>query len=109
MTKHVCNCKKKNDEYERILNLKIPFIKENEEITIREFFERCLISLWWNADAFKGLSPLGLYDWEYKIITVLIKEGLVEGSIDEEDIIDFDSMTADNLMINIIKYLFSGE
>lgn len=60
----------------------------NEEVTIREYFHAIMQALWDEGESFSGKRPLGNSGWESDFISALIKEGVLEGKIDEDGMIE---------------------
>lgn len=58
------------------------------EITIREFLCKLLSELWNKGESFSGKRPFGNGGWEYPIYEVLIREGAVQGTLDEDGRVD---------------------
>lgn len=58
------------------------------DITIREYLVALLTELWSKGEGFSGKRPFGNGGWEYGIYEVLIREGAVEGSLDEDGCVD---------------------
>lgn len=46
--------------------------------TIKEFFVKCMMDLWLEAEDFNAKRPCGNSDWEYEIAESLILAGLVD-------------------------------
>ena len=75
--------------------------------TIRDYFKRLLLTMWDEKERFSGKRPFGNSDWEYDLYLPLIREGIVEGELDEyNDIIEFDQEQADQLIKAAIYSLF---
>lgn len=53
----------------------------DEEVTIREWLAAMLTALWEEGEGFSGKRPLGNSGWEYDALPVLIKNGIVDGSV----------------------------
>lgn len=53
--------------------------------TIREYLVKLLATLWDEGEGFSGKRPLGNSCWESDLYIPLIKAGIVEGVLDEEN------------------------
>lgn len=60
----------------------------DKELTIREYFIKLLITLWEQEEGFSGKRPFGNSGWQFEIYEVLIKEGFIDGSLDEDGYVD---------------------
>lgn len=58
------------------------------DMTIREYLGALLTELWNRGEGFSGKRPFGNGGWEYGIYEVLIREGAVEGTLDEDGYVD---------------------
>lgn len=79
-----------------------------DDITIKDYMFKILDAFWYEQESFSGKRPLGDSGWQYDLYYPLIKEGLVEGKIDEEyqTVEDVEDVEADTLIRDIIKYIF---
>lgn len=72
-------------------------------VTVREYFELLLESLWREADDFSGKRPFGSSGWQWDIYRELIEAGFIEGTLDEDGYIDkFDESAAEQFVIRQI-------
>ena len=58
------------------------------DMTIREYLVALLGELWNKGEGFSGKRPFGNGGWEYGIYEVLIRDGAVEGTLDEDGCVD---------------------
>lgn len=58
------------------------------DMTIREYLGALLTELWRQGEGFNGKRPFGNSGWKSDIYAVLIREGAVEGTLDEDGCID---------------------
>lgn len=58
------------------------------DMTVREYLCALLSTLWNEGEGFSGKRPFGNSGWEFGIFKVLIREGAVEGSLDEDGYIE---------------------
>lgn len=72
-------------EADRILNLSIELEHLPTLGTIREYFVGLMMTLWQKGENFSGKRPFGSSCWEHDLYLPLIKGGLIEGTIDEEE------------------------
>ncbi len=77
------------------------------ELTVKEYFKELLCKLWNEVECFSGKRPLGNSDWQYDIYAVLIKNGIIEGKLNEYGYVDeVDTYRADELITKyIVEYL----
>ncbi len=93
--------------YEELKKIsKIRFVSDElngNEVTIKQFLQELLCTLWDEKDQFSGKAPFGNSSWEYEIYKVLVERGIVKGTIDEYgDIEEFDTTIADSIINDII-------
>lgn len=67
--------------------LALPMQQPNDAgaATIREYLVKLLATLWDEGEGFSGKRPLGNSCWESDLYIPLIKAGIVEGVLDEEN------------------------
>lgn len=73
---------------QEILEIKFYSGDLNKKVTIREYFYKIMQALWDEGESFSGKRPLGNSGWEGDFIGALIKEGVLEGKIDEDGMIE---------------------
>lgn len=56
--------------------------------TIRGYLTALLLRLWEEGEGFSGKRPFGNSGWGYDLYQPLIKEGFIEGSLDEDGYIE---------------------
>jgi hypothetical protein len=77
--------------------------------TIGEYFEKLLLTLWDEQEAFSGKRPFGNSGWEYDVYASLIAAGVLDGSLDEEGYVEDVSYSAANdIVCNMIKQIFAS-
>lgn len=81
-----------------------------EGLTVRTYFEKLLTTLWSKGELFSGKKPFGNSDWDWDVISSLIKCGYIPGEINRDDngeIYDivFDRTDANKRVINLIMYM----
>lgn len=88
------------------LDLKMPKNDAGAK-TVRDYFYALLSKLWAEAEGFSGKRPFGNGSWQYDLYAVLIKNGFIEGKLDEDDYIEkFDEKKAAAYVQNLIKFVF---
>lgn len=89
-----------------VLDLKFKSFDFDEKMTIREFMQQLLKTLWMREEDFSGKRPFGNSGWQIVIYKCLIENKLIAGSVDEYDV-DVDNYDeADTFIIeHIIKKL----
>lgn len=75
--------------------------------TIREYLKELLLELWEEKESFSGKRPFGNSGWEYDLYKPLIKHGIVNGLLDEDDYIEeIDRNHADRVIKKCIIQCF---
>ncbi len=59
-------------------------VSRNKPITIREYLELLLLTLWDDQEGFSGKRPFGNSGWEYDLYQPLVKGGFIDGELDSE-------------------------
>lgn len=89
-----------------LLELKFYSDDLNEELTIREFMQRLLITLFDEMEGFSGKRPFGNSSWDDDLIKCLVRNHIIIGEIDEDGYLDgYDGKAYDNVIKQIIKSL----
>jgi len=89
-----------------VLDMKFLDKDAEKETTVRSYLKKLLIALWREGDLFCGKRPFGNSSWKYYIYAGLIKNGIVEGKLDEDGYVDdIDEEAADNLICGVIMSL----
>jgi hypothetical protein len=91
-----------------ILNLKIEHSLFEPNYTIRDYLCELLIEVWEERETFSGKRPFGNSDWEYDLYKPLVKNGIVEGKMDDDHISNVNEKQANNLIRSLIVYCFYG-
>lgn len=79
-------------------------------ISIRQYLYTLLRDLWIKEDGFSGKRPFGNSGWKYEIFIGLIREGVIEGSLDENGYLeDCDDAAGDKVILACIDEIFTGE
>ena len=69
---------------ELLLALEIRFDSDaGDNLTIREYLETLLSTLWDEQEGFSGKRPFGNSGWEYDLYNPLIKASRIKGKLDE--------------------------
>lgn len=90
-----------------ILNLKFNRGDMYNIKTLGDYLKKLFKTLWREGEGFSSKRPLGNSDWQWEVYYVLVKNGLVNGTIDEYDCItDVDFEKADSIILELIDYLF---
>lgn len=67
-----------------ILELKFHSNDLRKTVTVKDFFKELLKRLFKEMECFSGKRPFGNSDWEYDMCACFIKNGIVDGKIDED-------------------------
>ena len=67
-----------------ILELKFYSDDLNEDVTIREFMQRLLITLFEEMDGFSGKRPFGNSGWDEDLIKCLVQNHVITGKLDTD-------------------------
>lgn len=93
-----------------VLNLKLEHDDFPKYFTIRDYLCELLTTLWEEKEGFNGKRPFGDSGWEYDLYKPLIKAGVLDGRIDEDDYIEYiNEEQADNVIRLLISYCFFGK
>ena len=93
--------------HKEILNLKFNRGDMPNTITLGDYLKKLFKTLWKDGEDFSSKRPLGNSDWQCEIYYVLIKNNVVEGTIDEYDCVyTVDYFQADKVILDLIDYLF---
>lgn len=52
-------------------------------ITVREYLQALLTTVWEEKESFSGKRPFGNSGWEHEVFTPLVKAGFISGTFDE--------------------------
>lgn len=67
--------------------------------TVGDYLKQLLLALLQDGEDFSSKRPFGNSGWEYELYTALVREGLVNGVIDEDGYLhDVDALEADKLL-----------
>lgn len=94
--------------------LDLPLLGLDEELTIGEFFMRCLDRLWDEGERFSGKRPYGDSDWENPIYEALVRGRYLAGTIEMADDgdgpyvveADYDCMEGHRLIARVLSDAF---
>lgn len=87
----------------QILQAKIKSMDFDDEVTLQFYLKNLLIELWKEAEGFSGKRPFGNSGWQYDVYASLIKQGFIEGELDEDGYVDkCDTKKADQEIIKAI-------
>lgn len=79
------------------------------DLTIRDYLQTLLTTLWEEKEGFSGKRPFGNSGWDYDLYTPLIKSGFISGSLDACGYIqEFDRSEADEYIAKLITVAFYG-
>jgi hypothetical protein len=74
-----------------------------EELTVKQYLKKLLTTVWMEADGFSGKRPFGNSGWTYDIYACLIKNGAIDGKLDDCGYVDdVDEYEADQYVAQII-------
>ncbi len=90
-----CDFYKRNPRH--VLELEFESMDFNKPITIREYLEELLKTLWREGEGFSGKRPFGNSGWQYDMYSVLKKKGLIREKLDEKE--------ADKFIMGLIDYM----
>ena len=75
--------------------------------TLGDFLKKLFKTLWQEGEDFNSKRPLGNSDWQWEVYYVLIKNNIIDGTIDDYDCVDVvDFYEADKVILNLIDYIF---
>lgn len=83
--------------------------------TVGEYLGLLLSTLWIENEGFSGKRPLGNSSWQWDVYTALVKAGLAEGNVYDEDgyeELDFSTeaeSAADEMIVQAIKFAYNHE
>ena len=90
-----------------ILNLKFNRGDMTTTKTLGDFLKKLFKTLWKEGEDFNSKRPLGNSDWQWEVYYVLIKNNIIDGTIDDYECVDtVDFYEADKLILELIDYLF---
>ena len=102
--------KKLNDDkyslYEKALAVRFD-CDAGDNITVKDYLEALLRTLWNEQEGFSGKRPFGNSCWEYELYRALVEGGVIEGEISEDgDLEDFNKVDAWDFVDDLILYIF---
>ena len=75
-------------------------------LSIREYLKELLRKLWKEGEGFSGKRPFGNSGWEWDVAKPLIRFGVINGALDEDDYIeDIDTKAFNKLILELIDEL----
>lgn len=81
-----------------------------DNISIREYLQALLLSVWREGEYFDGKRPFGNSDWHYDLYKPLVETGIIYGKIHPYGYIEYiDDKKADALIIELIKEMCRGD
>lgn len=93
-------------DYNKIAELKFYCDDLQKELTIKNYLKELLTALWEREDGFSGKRPFGNGAWKYGVYECLIKNGFVDGSLDEDGYVEkLDDEQADKIILDLIKHI----
>lgn len=86
----------------------VPNLKKDKTKKVKKYLKKLLLTLWEEGECFNSKRPFGDSGWEYEIYEMLVKDGLVEGTIDQEigGLYECDYDVANKLVKELIKESF---
>ena len=91
-----------------ILDIEFESSDLGRAVTIREFFEELLTTLFKEGECFSGKRPFGNSGWEYDLCVCLAQYGIISGTASEYDGFtdwDYDGNEAEAKILELIKEL----
>ena len=88
--------------------LDLQFYSEDlrKELSIKQYLQELLLTLWKEKEGFSGKRPFGNSGWEFDLYTCLIKNNVIEGRLDEDGFVeDVDEEKAYAIVLEAIKSL----
>ena len=74
--------------------------------TIREYLKALLRQLWDEKEGFSGKRPFGNSGWDFDLMIPLIKAGVIDGSFDEDGLVnECDTEAGDTVIADAISLL----
>ena len=64
--------------------LNVQLSREFEDMNVRMYLCSLLTTLWDEQEGFSGKRPFGNSGWEYDLYEPLIRDGFIEGELDED-------------------------
>jgi len=90
----------------QIADLKFYSNDLDKNLSIKEYLKTLLETLWEEKECFDGKRPFGNSSWDYDIIRCLIKNNVIEGTLDEDGNVDiYDSEDSDKIIMRVIKQM----
>ena len=93
---------------EDALNLRFDSDAGNN-LTLRQYFEKLLITLWKEGEGFSGKQPFGNSGWKYDIFSLLSENGFIpngESKGYDGQFIEINEKEADDFVMELIKEVF---
>ena len=89
-----------------ILDLQFYSEDLSKELSIKQYLQELLLTLWKEKEGFSGKRPFGNGGWEFDIYACLIKNNIIEGRFDEDGFIeDVDDEKGYAIILEAIKSL----
>ena len=81
---------------------------EVNDLTIRQYLQKLLLTLWAEGEGFSGKKPFGNSGWEYDLYKPLIRAGVIPGVLDDDGYIDdVDTSAGHAAITEAIKEVFA--
>lgn len=75
----------------------------DREVSLREYFQSLLHTLWEEGEGFSGKRPFGNSGWQWDVYKFLILAKAVDGRLDEDGYVEeVDQMSANQLVPGLI-------
>jgi len=79
-------------------------VNKGEELTLRNYFQKLLLTLWQDPYGFSGKRPLTSSGWKIDVAAALVRGGFIEGSFDEDGFIkEYNDELADAYVCELIQ------
>lgn len=91
---------------EPFLDYKFPSSDLYKTVTVRQFLQELLLTLFREGEGFSGKRPLGNSGWTADLVKAAIRGGFCSGTLDEDGYLDFvDEKAFEALMARCIRAL----
>lgn len=92
---------------DEILELPVRRHDLGASLSMRQYFERLFTKLWDDPNHFNGKRPYGNSGWKWDVYVTLIKHGVIDGNLDEDDCVaEIDEKKASEFISEEILYPF---
>lgn len=77
-------------------------------ITVRNYLKELLLRLWDEGEGFSRKRPFGNSGWEFDLYAGLIREGFIEGTVEDDFVEDYNKKQAHAVVRNCILECFEN-